>query len=61
MKYTVHLMTPYCTWEGVEADSEDEAIKKCDIPPEMDGNERCTFVADEEDEEDEEDKKDTIV
>ena len=49
-KFTVHLMTPYCTWEGVEAVSWKEAIKKCHIPPEMDGNERCAFVADEEEE-----------
>ena len=31
MKYTVHFMTAYCTWEGIEAKDEDEAIKKMQL------------------------------
>jgi len=49
-KFTVHFMSAYCTWEGVEAESEVEAIKKCEVPPEFDSNEPSTFVAFEEDE-----------
>lgn len=52
-KYTVHFMTAYCTWEGVEADSPDEAIQKVGTPQEFDANEPFTFVAQEEDEEEE--------
>ena len=44
-KFTVHLMTPYCTWEGVDAKSKKEAILKCEIPPGFDFNEPSTFVA----------------
>lgn len=39
MKYTVYLMTPYCAFAEVEADSEEEAIAQCDYPPEFDLNE----------------------
>lgn len=52
-KFTVYLMTPYCTWENVEAKDEDEAIRKCDSPPEFDWTEPHTFLAVEEEEEDE--------
>ena len=37
-RFTVHLLTPYITWEGVEADDEDDAIHKCGFPPELDVN-----------------------
>jgi len=47
-KYTVHFMTPYCTWEGVHARSKKEAIDKCPIPSEYDMNEPGMFSAIEE-------------
>jgi len=50
-KFTVHLMTPYCTWGNVEAKDEDEAVRKCGTPPEFDLNEPFSFVAVEEQEE----------
>ena len=53
-RFTVHLMTPYCTWENVEAKDEDEAIKKCEIPPEFDGNEPHSFMTSEEEEDEKE-------
>jgi len=53
-RFTVHLMTPYCTWENVEAKDEDEAIKKCEIPPEFDGNEPHSFMTSEEEEDERE-------
>lgn len=28
-RYTVYLLTPYCTWENVEASSKKEAIEMC--------------------------------
>jgi hypothetical protein len=48
MKYTVHLMTAYCSWEDIEAKSEAEAIEKVQYPPEFDCNDQHTFVAIEE-------------
>jgi hypothetical protein len=27
MKYTVHMLTPYLSWDGIEANSEEEAKK----------------------------------
>lgn len=53
-KYTVHLMTAYCTYKGVEANGEDEAMKKVHFPPEFDINDPHTLVAYEEEEDDEE-------
>ena len=44
-KFIVQLMTVYMTWEGIEAESEDEAIRQCDIPPEFDCNEPFQFFA----------------
>lgn len=49
--YTVHFMTPFCSYEGIEAGSEDDAIAQCFIPAEFDANEPCVFVAIEEEEE----------
>lgn len=48
--YTVYFMSPYCTWEGVEAKNEDDAIRKCPVPPEFDANEVGHFLAIEEEE-----------
>jgi hypothetical protein len=53
-KFTVYFMTPYMQWDGVEAESEDEACSMCPIPCEYDLNESFTFVAIEEAGEDEE-------
>lgn len=44
-KFTVHMLTSYCTWEDVEAKDEDEAISKCPIPGEFDCNDPCHFIA----------------
>jgi hypothetical protein len=49
-KFKVQLMTAYCTWEGVEADNEAEAIDACEYPPEFDCNEEHTWRAEKEDE-----------
>ena len=55
-KYTVYFMTPYMEWNGIEADSEEEAQALCPIPEEFDLNESFTFMATEEaDDEEEED------
>jgi hypothetical protein len=50
-RYTVYLLTPYCTWEGVEASSKKEAVGICQgsSPNELDGNEVTRFYAMEED------------
>ena len=53
-KFTVHFMTAYCTWEGVEAESEDKAIEKVGVPAEFDGNDPFSFVVVEEENEEEE-------
>lgn len=45
--FTVHLLTPYCSWEGVEANNEKEAISHCSPIAEPDA-EYQTFVAIEE-------------
>ena len=37
-KYTVHLLTPYMSWEGVEAKSKKEAIAQCNADPEPDAD-----------------------
>ncbi len=50
MKYTVYLMTPYCTWEGIEAGCEEEACDKVSIPPFFDFNEPHKLYAIEEEE-----------
>lgn len=44
-RYTVYLLTPYCTWEDVRASSKKEAIKICqeNFPNELDGNEVAQF------------------
>lgn len=44
-KYTVVMLAPYCTWEDVNAQNKEEAIKQCSTPPEFDGNDICTFIA----------------
>ena len=43
--YTVHLLTPYCSWEGVEAKSQKEAMRKCNPIAEPDSSEYQTMVA----------------
>jgi hypothetical protein len=50
MYFTVHLMTPCCTWTRVEANSKEEAIQNCkqEIPEELDPNDPTHFVAMEE-------------
>lgn len=53
-KYTVYFMTPYEAWEGIEAESEEDAISLCPIPDEYDINESFTFLAVEEAGDDEE-------
>ena len=52
-KFTVHFMTAYCTWSGVEAKDEKDAISKCETPDEFDGNEPSTWAAVQEDDDDE--------
>lgn len=48
-KFTVHLMTPYCSWEGVTAKDEKEAIAQCTMPEEFDyGCDAYTLIAIEE-------------
>lgn len=44
-KYTVHFMTSFCSWEDVEAESEEDAIAQCSVPNEHDANDPTTFVA----------------
>lgn len=46
-KYTVYLLTPLLTWEGVEATSKSEAVKECSSGYTPDGVHK--FVAVEED------------
>ena len=54
-KFTVHLCAPVLTWEGVEAETEQEAIDKCPVPQYYDGAEPMTYLVEdvtpEEDEE----------
>lgn len=57
MKYTVHLMHPVLSWENVEADSEEDAIKLCQgeessLVGALDANEPTTFLAIEEEADD---------
>lgn len=47
--FTVYFLTPYCTYEGIIAKDEDDAIRKCEIPAEFDLNEPSNFLAIEED------------
>lgn len=43
-KYTVYLMTPYCSWD-VDAKNKAEARKKVDYPLEFDmSDEHCLIV-----------------
>ena len=51
-KFTVHLMTPYVTWEDVEAEDSDAAIAKCALEKCYDINEVSSWLF-EEPEEDE--------
>ena len=44
-EYTVLFMTPYATYENVEATNEDEAIRKCEMPAEFDANEPHMWMA----------------
>jgi len=47
--YTVHFMTPYSTWESVQATSKEDAIKQCGDPPyEHDMTDFGMFIAIEE-------------
>lgn len=58
-KYTVYLMTPYETWEEVEAATKEEAVNKCGFDPEYPEDLPHRWVVEEEDdvEEDAEDKE----
>lgn len=49
-KFTVYLMVPYCVWCGIDADSKDKAINKCQPPEEFDVNEPHEYFAIEEEE-----------
>jgi len=51
-KFTVYLMTPYSTWEDVEAEDEDKAIAKCSTEAGFDCNEVQSWLATSDDEED---------
>ena len=53
-KFTVYLMKPVVSWEGIEADSEKDAIAQCESVPEVDicfDGEPMQFLAVEEEEE----------
>lgn len=52
-KFTVHLMTPYCTWEDIEAADEDAAIRKCALEKGFDCNEVQSWLACHENDEEE--------
>lgn len=47
MKFTVHKMRPYITWEEVEAESEEEAVKACSEELDLtdNGEEPVSFMA----------------
>ena len=55
MKFTVHMLRPYVSWENVEADNRDAAIEKCRNAPDVssvyDCNEITSWIATEEEEE----------
>lgn len=36
--FTIHLLSPYATWEGIKAKSGQDALTKVDFPPEIDLN-----------------------
>lgn len=44
-KYHVFLLSPYCEWECVEAESAQKAIDQCDYPPEFDMSIQSKFIA----------------
>jgi len=52
MKFTVHMLRPYVSWEDVEADDQDAAIEKCRNDPAVsavyDCNEITSWIANEE-------------
>jgi len=50
-KFTVYLMTPYSTWEDVEAEDEDKAIAKCSLEEGFDCNEVQSWLATSDDDE----------
>lgn len=49
-KYAVILMTPYCIWEDVEANTPEEAEAQCGFPPEFDLNQAYKWAVIEQDE-----------
>ena len=55
MKFTVHMLRPYVSWEDVEADNQDAAIEKCRNDPAVstvyDCNEITSWIANEEEDE----------
>ena len=53
-KFKVTMCVPYLTYEDVEADTKEEAIAKCDVPPEYDFNDGPVIWAAEEQEEENE-------
>lgn len=46
-KFKVVLFTANVIWDEVEAKDEEEAIGKCNYPPEFDSNEEHTWKAEE--------------
>jgi hypothetical protein len=44
-KFNVYFMTPFVTYENIEAKDEDDAIRQCSVPAEFDANEPSTFMA----------------
>jgi len=58
--FTVHFMSPYVTWENIEAKNEDDAINKCPIPAEFDANEVGHFLAIEEENDEDDDEVEEV-
>ena len=55
--YNVHFMSPMLSWEGVEANSEQEAIEQCEIDDRIDLSDGpFRFIAEEIDDNEEEDE-----
>lgn len=58
-KFTVHFMTPYCSWEHVEAENQEKAIESIGTSEFFDANEPFMWVASEEESEEDEEKEQT--
>lgn len=46
-KYRVLLVIPYCLYDNIEADNEEDAISQCDYPDGFDLNEEHVWFAEE--------------